>query len=45
MVQALNNNDANKIVEEAAQGKSTKKIWIFIAAIAEDTKPTGDEPS
>ena len=41
-LQALNNEDANKIVKQAAK---RKKIWYSaaIAMIAEDTKPTKNE--
>ena len=47
--QALYNEDANKIVEQAAQEWSAKRKFIFflnldtIAIIARDTKSTEDE--
>ena len=46
-LQALYNNDANKIVEEAAQEKNVKENSTFLidlAMVAGDTKPTEDEP-
>ena len=48
-LQALYNDDANKIVEEAAQEKDVKENlnvlinFATIAKVAEDTKPMKDE--
>ena len=47
---ALYNEDANKVVKEAAQDKSAKENLNFlinlatIAMVVEDTKPNEDEP-
>ena len=46
-LQASCNNDASKIVKEAAHEKNTKEnfnIMIDLAMIASNTKPTKDEP-
>ena len=46
-LQALNNNDSNKIVLEAAQEKSANEILNFlidITMVASNTKSTKDEP-